>query len=187
MSETESKPSYGPDDARAEYQAVVDYHASIVSSRFTIAGLYVAATGFVAAAVFAADTTWWARFGGSAFALWLTVCLWILELRSRALFTNVAHRGIDIEHRCWGLVDGDWYAGFFSRQYKEPPAADPNGPEELHRRSEPDRPRLAWASKPMSIRLSRFISHSMGLDLLYAGGLLFWGALLVRALYKVLC
>jgi hypothetical protein len=185
MSETQSLPNYGPDDVRAEYQAVVDYHASIVSSRFTIAGLYVAAVGFVAAAVLAGDTTWTARLGGSALALWLTGCLWVLELRSRALFTNVAHRGIDIEHRYWGLVGDEWMNGFFSRLYKEPPGADANNSGALDRRSDPDRPRLAWASKPMSIRSSRFISHSMGLDLLYAGGLVFWGGLLVVALCKV--
>lgn len=186
MNETESRPSYSPEDVRAEYQAVVDYHASIVSSRFTIAGLYVAAVGFMAAAVFAGDTTWSARLAGSALALWLTVCLWVLELRSRALFTNLAHRGIDIEHRYWGLVNEEWFNGFFSRQYKEPPGADANRPGELDRRREPDRPRIAWTSKPMSIRLSRFISYSMGLDLLYAGGLIFWGGLLVLALRKVL-
>jgi len=186
MSEVERRPCYGPDDVRAEYQAVVGYHASIVTSRFTIAGLYVAAVGFLASAVFATDTTWPACLAGSALALWLTVCLWVLELRSRALFTNVVHRGIDIEHRYWGLTGDEWYNGFFSRQYKEPPAADAEKPGELHRRKEPDRPHLAWASKPMSTRLSRFISHSMGFDLLYVGGLVFWTGYLLLASWKLL-
>jgi len=186
MIEVEKKPNYGPEEVRAEYQAVVDYHTAIVTTRFTIAGLYVAAVGFLAAAVFDTNTYWQARLASSALALWLTVCLWVLELRTRALFENLAHRGIDIEHRLWGLTNEEWYKGFFSRQYKEPPGADVNQEGDLPRRREPDRPRLAWASKPMSIRLSRFVSHSMGLDLLYAGGLAFWGGLLILSVFKVL-
>lgn len=117
-----STHTQGSDDVQSEYAAIVEYHGSTVSSRFTIAGLYVAAIGFIASAVLEKDTTWGARAMGSLLALWLTACLWVLELRSRALYTNLAHRGIDIEHRRWGLVGREWYAGFFSRQYKEPPS-----------------------------------------------------------------
>ena len=169
------RPStYKEEDTRAEYSAVVGYHTAIVNSRFTVAGLYVAAVGFLAGAVFGKDTSAVARIAGSGLACWLTLCLWILELRSRALFTNLAHRGIDIEHRYWGLTEGeDWYCGFFSRQYKEPPQGelDKDG---LSRRKKPDRPTLGWAKKPMRESLSRFISHSLGLDLLYAGCGIFW-------------
>ena len=80
----------GPDNIRTEYESVVEYHGSTVSSRFTIAGLYVAAIGFIASAVFAENATWLARVVGPALAWWLTVCIWILELRSRALYTNLS-------------------------------------------------------------------------------------------------
>lgn len=187
MDQAEREKQYCPDDARAEYQAVADYHSSIVSSRFTIAGLYVAAVGIVAAAVFNADTNWWARLAGSFLAMWLTLCLWILELRSRALFTNLAHRGIQIEHDYWHLKGDHWYDGFFSRMYKEPPGFDPDAPQQLPRRIGPDRPRIAWSARPMSVRLSKFVSHSMGLDLLYGGGMVFWAVLLVVSAISLIC
>ena len=134
--------------------------STLVNSRFTIAGLYVAAIGFLASAVLDNDATWIARAGGSLLASWLTLCLWILELRSRALFTNIAHRAIDIEHRTWGLTEQEWYVGLFSRQYKEPP----NWPEGGHlpRRSDPDRPTLGWSDRPLSKTMARWISHSYG-------------------------
>jgi len=79
-----------------EPHAVVEYHGSTVSSRFAIADLYVAGVGFIAGAVLDKDALWLARAGGSALAWRLSICLWVLELRSRALYTNLAHRGIDL-------------------------------------------------------------------------------------------
>lgn len=164
------------ENTRTEYEAVVEYHGSTVSSRFTIAGLYLAAMAFVASAVFAANATWLARAGGSILAWWITGCVWILELRSRALYTNLAHRGIEIEHRHWHLVGEMWYDGFFSRQYKEEPKAEmdkTNVPDQPGR----DRPRVLGVK--LSDRASCIITHSWGFDLLYAGSWAFWTALLL--------
>jgi len=178
MSEVE-KRNHTPEDVRAEYEAVLSYHTALVNSRFTIAGLYVAAVGFLASAIFNKDVTWVGRAAASGLACWLTLCLWVLELRSRALYTNLAQRGIDIEHRYWNLVGNDWYQGFFSRQYREPPSTTESGgppPPETG----PDRPTLGWSKRPLPESLSRWIRHSMGLDLLYAGVGLFWlGTLIV--------
>lgn len=187
-SSNKSSKLEAPSDAeniRQEYSAVVGYHGALVSSRFTIAGLYVAAIGFLAGAVLAKDATWAARAGGSALACWLTLSLWILELRSRALFSNIAYRGVDIEHNHWKLVEEKWYDGFFSRQYKEPPNYEQDN-EALARRLEPDRPRFGWSKKPISITLSKYISHSMGLDLLYAGSGAFWLVLFIISVFKLL-
>ncbi|WP_133511439.1 hypothetical protein [Candidatus Thiosymbion oneisti] len=181
----ESGNNYDPENIRQEYIAVVGYHGSLVNSRFTIAGLYVAAIGFLAGAILAKDVSWITRAGGSGLACWLTLSLWILELRSRALFTNVAHRGIDIEHNYWNLIDDEWFDGFFSRQYKEPPNHD-HLSETLARRMEPDRPRFGWSKKPLSQSISKFVSHSMGLDLLYAGSGVFWLALFITSIVKIL-
>jgi hypothetical protein len=186
MAENRESPTrtHDPEDIRSEYAAVVEYHGSTVSSRFTIAGLYVAAIGFIAAAVLDKDAAWLTRAGGSALAWWLTACLWILELRSRALYTNLAHRGIEIEHRQWGLVGKEWYDGFFSRQYKEAPTAEADS---LGVPEKPgwDRPKIAWMKKPLSEKVSRFISHSWGFDLLYAGSWLFWSIVLAVSLFHV--
>lgn len=172
------------EDVRAEYAAVVEYHGSTVSSRFTIAGLYVAGIGFIASAVLAKDAVWLSRAGGSALAWWLTVCFWILELRSRALYTNLAHRGIDIEHRRWGLVGPQWYEGFFSRQYKEKPTED-SDKFEVPTWPGLDRPKIAWMKEPLSEKTSHFISHSWGFDLLYGGSLAFWTLALGVSLFFV--
>ena len=181
-----TKSGYGSEEKRVEYQAVVGYHTAIVSSRFTIAGLYVAGVGFLVAAVLEPDTNWPARLAGSGLALWLTLCLWVLELRSRALYKNLGRRGVAIEHRYWGLTGKELCEGFFSRQYKEPPECDSHETEAAPQRPEPDRPHLSWSGKPMSARLSRFVSHSAGLDLLYVGGIVFWSGSVIIAAYKML-
>ena len=166
---------YGADEARAEHRACVDYHTALVNSRFTIAGLYVAGMGFIAAAVFGPDITWDFRAAISLLACWLSICLWILELRSRALFTNIAHRGIQIERNHWGLVGNSLMVGFFSRQHKLPEAFSISSPSDEPRRRTPDPVTLAFRlGNPLSMRLSSLVSHSMGLDLLYTGGLVFW-------------
>lgn len=85
---------YGSEEARAEHKSCVDYHTSLVNSRFTIVGLYVAAMGFIASTSFKYDTSWDFRAACALLAILITFCLWILELRSRALFTSIAHRGI---------------------------------------------------------------------------------------------
>jgi hypothetical protein len=171
----EKPKKYSVDEARAEHGACVDYHTALVNSRFTIAGLYVAAMGFIATAVFKPDITWDFRAAVSLLACWLSICLWILELRSRALFTNIAHRGIQIERAHWGLVGENLMAGFFSRQHKLPADGVEETPPDQPRRATPDPVSIAFRpGKPLSRRWSSLISHSMGLDLLYSGGLMFW-------------
>lgn len=172
------------DDVRSEYAAVVEYHNSTVGSRFTTAGLYVAAIGFIASAILDKDATWAVRTIASFLAWWLTFCLWVLELRSRALYTNLARRGIDIEHRAWGLVRTEWYAGFFSRQYKEPPT-DVTEEEGVPAKPGWDCPKIAWMKKPLSEKVSHYISHSWGFDLLYGGSWVFWTVVLLMSLWKL--
>lgn len=180
---------YGPDEARAEHRACVDYHIALVNSRFTIVGLYVAAMGFIAGAVFKEVISWDFRAAVSLLACWLTACLWILELRSRALFTNVAHRGIDIERRYWKLDGEELMSGFFSRQHKLPAKTEELDSSAAPRRKKPDRPVLGWSpDAAISEKWSRFISHSMGLDLLYAGGLVFWAcSTVISTIYWLAC
>ena len=84
------------ENARCEYAALQSYHDTIVNSRFTIAGLYVAAIGFMANAVFSKDATDGGRAAGSLLATWLTLCLWVLEARSRAILATVGRRAVEI-------------------------------------------------------------------------------------------
>ena len=173
------------DDIHTEYNAIVSYHTAIVNSRFTIAGLFVAGLGILGSGLLRSDVPPRAKIFGAALALFLSFCFWVLELRSRALYTNLAMRGIDIEHQHFGLTGRNSYAGFFSRQYKitpkdghadsvtvHGPVSDPNIPKIP---PGPDRPRVAFLlGKPLPERLSRGVTHILGFDLLSGGSFLFW-------------
>jgi hypothetical protein len=183
--ETNDRFSYDKEDLRTEYSLIVGYHNSLVNSRFTIAGLYVAGIGVLAGVILGKDVLWSYRMIASGLACWLTLCLWILELRSRCLYTNLAKRGIDIEHNYWQLKGDNWYNGFFSRQYKIPPL-DHEKTKEIPHKPGPDRPKLLWFKKTLPIWLSEKISHSFGFDLLYAGCGTFWIVVFVISFLKVL-
>ena len=178
-----------PENLRTEYSAIVNYHGDLVKSRFTMAGLYIAAMGFVAGAVFKEGSTLVGQLVGSMFAWWVTLCVWILELRSRSLYTSLAIRGKDIEHRHWGLRDSDWYKGFFSRQHKKKPDED----EKEYAGVVPKKPKFdstkfAWMGegKEFSESTCKYISHGWGLDLLYAGTGLAWFILFIISSIKYL-
>ena len=173
------------ENTRCEYAALQSYHDTIVNSRFTIAGLYVAGIGFMANAVFSKDATVGGRAAGSALAAWLTVCLWVLEARSRAILASLANRAIEIENRVWGLVGESWYSGLHSRTYKVPPTEAEASASPAPQHPGPDRPRVAWAKAPVPKPLAWYVSHSWGFDLLYLGTGLFWLVTLVASLYAV--
>lgn len=174
------------ENLRMEYSAVVNYHNDLVKSRFTIAGLYIAAIGFVAGAVFKENSTLIGQLVGSMFACWIALCLWIIELRSRMLYTTCAHRGKDIEHRYWKITGPDWYKGFFSRQYKNEPEKD----EEQYAGNVPknpgyDRVRIAWMRNKLPESICKYISHSWGFDLLYPGTGLGWFIMFIVSSVKL--
>jgi len=173
------------ENLRTEYSAIVNYHNDLVKSRFTVAGLYIAAMGFVAGAVFKSDSTLTGQLVGSMFAWWMALCLWIIELRSRILYTTCALRGRDIEHRYWELTGSDWYKGFFGRQYKNKPEED----EKEYAGKVPEHPgydtvRIAWMRNKLPVSICKYISHSWGFDLLYPGTGLAWFIIFILSVVK---
>jgi hypothetical protein len=175
------------DNLRIEYSAVVNYHNDLVKSRFTIAGLYIAAIGFVVGAVFKESSTITCQLICSMFACWIAFCLWIIELRSRGLYTSLAMRGKDIEHRHWNLTGPDWYEGFFSRQHKEKPAQNEiEYAGNVSEKPEYDRMKIAWMQNKLPESICKYISHSWGFDLLYAGTGLFWFIMFIVSFVKFL-
>ena len=180
-----------PEDIRAEYSALVTYHTSLVNGRFTLAGLFVAGLGLLGGAVLRNDVPPRAKVLGATLGLLLTVCLWILELRTRSLFASLAMRGIDIEHDHFGLTGRNWYSGFFTRQYAvwsrqykvtpDPSRSDPDVPP----LPGPDRVFVVFLlGRPLPNWLCKGITHSLGLDLLYAGACLFWAFVILWYLRK---
>lgn len=169
------------EDLRAEYAALTAYAQSTVSTRFTVAGLYMTASGFLAGAVFKDDPKIVStRVALLAFACMVTISAWILELRTRHLLAILSQRARDIERNDWNIVHPTRYEGFASRQ-------DPHLPNNLkeQRRREQFYMVLFWRSTSLPHWITRWISHSMGLDLLYMSGLLLWGSALVSQVWRL--
>ena len=95
--------------------------------------------------------------------LWLTLCFWVLELRNRGLVTNVSDRAIQIEREYWHYTGKRAYEPFVSHGRKNVPLADPEAVKSLQ--PEKDGAKLFF----WRIRLPRFVSHSLGIDLLSLG------------------
>ncbi len=172
------------DDLRAEYNAVVSYHTALVVGRFTIAGLLTGGSVFLAAAALSADRSPALKAFCGAFAAWLTLCVWILELRSRALYRSIARRGMQIEHGQWGLTGKHWYAGFFSRQYNDEPPADYAGDATP---SKPEQDVTTVFGRPLPTKLTKWVTHSMGFDFLYACAVIFWSLTAIYYGYRTVC
>jgi hypothetical protein len=85
---------------RTEYAAIEAYHRSLIHYRFIIVGAYMAGISFLAKPALepVARSAIWA----CAFALLITVCAWMLELRTRSLYRKLALRGEQIEREYWG-------------------------------------------------------------------------------------
>lgn len=160
----------------AEYNAVVSYHSALVATRFTIAGLLVAGSAFLVAPLLNPDYPDGLKAYGAAVAAWLTFCVWILELRTRSLYTNLALRGRQIEHEYWGLTGTNLYSGFFSRQHKiERSTGDPEKPN-------PDCPKVfGWQLPPW---IGKVVTHSNGFDLLYVGTIILWSLFAISSAWS---
>lgn len=171
MLESEENAGRKAEDIRTEYEAVCTYHNFLIGVRFTIAGLYLAGMGFLAQAAFSGQTTTEGKAFLVCLALVIWAACWLLELRSRGLYRNLAQRGKDIEHKEWGMSSRDeWYEGLYSRQYKSPPLGlekDPNWTKPL-----PDGTSIFNLDLPPAVSL--WISHSNAFDVLYAGTGLMW-------------
>jgi hypothetical protein len=147
------------DNVRTEYEAICANLNQLASFRFTLIGFYVAAMGFMSSASAGRD-----KF---ILMLWIIICFWILELRNRGLHTNMSDRGMQIERDHWGYRGKRAYEPFISHWRKEKPVDDPEAdePSELNK----DSVKLfVWEA-----RLPSLVSHSLGLDLLFSGAIIY--------------
>jgi hypothetical protein len=135
-----------------EYKAICANLNQLASFRFTLIGFYVAAMGLIAAANPGKD-----KF---ALMLWISLCFWILELRNRGLHTNMSDRGMQIEREYWGYKGERIYEPFISHWNQKTPVGD----SEVSKPNKESVKFLFWKT-----RLPDFVSHSLGLDLLFLG------------------
>ena len=82
---------------RTEYSALSSYFNTVVSFRFTSLGFYLAAVGLICKD----DAPTVAR---GLLLLLITVSIYLIELRNRTLYKNLACRGAEIERIWWGEV-----------------------------------------------------------------------------------
>ena len=148
------KPGATNEDLRAAYAAIADYHTSLVQTRFTIVGLFLAANGFLAIGFFQSGAPALARIALPVIAIVLTVICWVLEVRTYHLLENLAVRGLELEKLLGYRED----QGFFSLL-----------------KYQPVRARLI----PIPFRLPNvkgelIFSHTAGISLIYIIIGLFW-------------
>jgi hypothetical protein len=70
---------------RSEYSALISYHNSIVTHRFTLLGFFIAAIGIIASK----DV----KFMEALLILFITLSLYIVERRNRVLYTQMSIKG----------------------------------------------------------------------------------------------
>jgi hypothetical protein len=91
----EKTVSPNPDNVRTEYAALIAFHNSIVSHRFTLLGFYLASVGLIAGK----DPSFLEAF----LILGLTISMYMMELRNRILYMQMGQRAIEIEIKYWQL------------------------------------------------------------------------------------
>lgn len=147
------------------HAALGEMHSTIISARFAVAGLYIAASAFLVTALPSdgkpafITASWIALFGLS-----LTFALWLLEIRNVCLLENLDDRGQLIEDEFKASAS----LGFFHLM-----ANQTIGPKI------PFFPRKAsWSCIPYGKKakpiVSYIFSHSTGLSLVYLFGVIFW-------------
>jgi hypothetical protein len=156
-----TKPAQSDETLRTLIDIITHMYAGLARMRFTIAGLYLAATGFLASSWFAG-----VRDGFSAsyylipaLGFVVTLICWLLEIRTFHLILNLEDKGAKVEKKL--SVDGKLTLFMMRGGYPLPP-------------------RLPFsARRPVPKSLHRFVSHSFGLNALYASIAAFWVLALV--------
>ena len=153
------------ENLRTEYSAISQYHNSLVTFRLTLLGLFLAALGFLI------GDTWPIPLHISLLGLFLTFCMYVFELRTRVLFEAIARRGVEIEQHEWKFQSkAQTKPSFFSLQY--PDKEIPNYGVKIKIFGKTPIEKFPLLNK---IR----ISHSVALDYLYMGLIVFFLAALI--------
>ncbi len=138
------------ENIRTEYAAISAKLNQLPSFRFALAGFYVAAVGVIASVGQPGEIHFVVLIG-------LTIVLWIMDLRTRGLLSNIANRGIHIEREHWG------YSGWISYMTEEKPPSE----TESNKISVAENDIVKWFF--WKIKLPRLITHSLSFDLMFLG------------------
>ena len=169
MSDKITQPN--PDNIRAEYAALIAYHNSAVTYRFTLLGFFAAAIAFIA------------KNGmdiyQAALLLALTIALYMVEHRNRILYTQMSRRAMEIEQKYWTLNRSDDPADtglplFCIFRMDELPKGLIDGLSTEQKEDIKSRDTFRW----------KVCSHSKGLDLFYFSVFVYALVQIVAAIYQ---
>ena len=144
------------EDIRKTYEATVNYHNTLVQMRFAVASFFAAAAAFLVGAAFAESTLLPSRKVILLLGLFVTLIVWLLEIRTYCLLRNLGKIGLEFESKF--KLGGA--TGFFSLMSNDQPIGI----------------RLPFLHKdlPNGIFVRRVFSHSFGLDCFYLCFVVFW-------------
>jgi len=151
---------------RAAYAAVLNYHNSLVQARFTVAGLVLAANGFLVNAFFQKNVHASFQFLVPFLGILIGLICWLIEVRTTQLLENLGEQGKRIEESL-GLYKDQGFFYLMKNQYKK------------------FRPRLLPLREerlPEKCAVKSLVSHSVVLGLLYIILSLFWLTILLMFL-----
>ncbi|MCE7859565.1 MAG: hypothetical protein DYG86_07235 [Chloroflexi bacterium CFX2] len=138
------------------YNSIVDYHNNLVQVRFTVAGLSVAADGFLASAFFQTDSPEFSRILISILGLILTFICGMLELRTLQLLMKTM--GLGEDQGVFSVLTHSQVVPRFLKKF----------------------------SKAPTDQESRFVfSHSVMFWLLYLCIFIFWAIMLILVFLKI--
>jgi hypothetical protein len=123
VTEPTTLPTRTPEDIRAEYAAPSAYFGTVINFRSPILGFFLAAVGLIVSA----------DVPTRAHALLLPIVAsgaWIVEMRIRSIFGELADRGIEIERDTSGSRDADAYKPLYSWMLKTTPSGNFSPPPE---------------------------------------------------------
>ena len=147
------------EDVRTEYEALTAYGRQIVTVRYTLFGFFLPTVGLVILRGSPSE-------GEYLLFCFLTIGLWILELRNRALLIELDDRGMQIENEYWKYDGEKKDDPFISRQHKEGQRYT----------------KVFWRRK--KVPCPEIISHRNALDLIYLSVFLYSLLNLEIQLYK---
>jgi hypothetical protein len=160
-----NSPNVKLENFSAGYNGIVEYHNVLVQIRFTVAGLSIAADGFLASALFNTSAPLFSKIIISLLGIILTFICGMLEIRTFQLLNKLLKGGYELE-KVFGLK-GD--QGVFSILMQNQIV-----------------PRLKGKPVKQSANQEKFIfSHSVMFGLLYVCILIFWLTMLVFVLLKI--
>jgi hypothetical protein len=159
------------ENLRTEYSALSQYHNSLVTFRLTLLGFFLAALGFI--------------IGHDSLIPWhicvlgllLTFCMYIFELRTRILFESIARRGVEIEQKKWYFQSKPPQRSFYSLQYPDKEVTNYGINLKIFGK-------IPIEKFPILNKVR--ISHSVALDFLYIGLMVFFFVALIFSVFSSL-